>query len=265
MGRIPRVLKEKKLNTSMSDSDNSNSKQSDDSDPLALLPSPSQSQQSSSSLNLKEIIMMNETNSSIMSLQKSNNTESTATHSTYFLRMSFENSNQLFFNSLREKTFHTYTNYSSRYDKMFEKAIFYSSRCLTSVDGLSENQVKLSDIWNAVMCTISNDLNYFIKFLLSFPGFSYLKRNDFNNLLKENLLTIYVLTTLRLYINDELYYTLDGDLQYSKKRMRMAYGDQVVEKVFSAAKKLYEIKITDCELALFIPHIITLTGLDLHI
>ncbi len=264
MGRIPRLAKEKKLNSPVL---SSLSNDSDDTNTSSY----NQSDNSQSSLKLKDMIMMSEKNSSHTSFSTYNsfvpvnnnkcehnlNLNISSSDSIYF-KMSFENSNQLFLNSLRDKTFNLFKMYSSRYDSMYERAVYYTSQNIQYVDG--RDDVKLSEIWSAVMYTISNDLEPMAKYLNSLPGFSFLKRNDFSNLFKENLFTIYILTTIRLYINGELYYCLNGNIQYTRKRMGQAFGFQATDKMFECALRLQEIKITESELALLIPYIITQTS-----
>jgi hypothetical protein len=158
-------------------------------------------------------------------------------------------------NNLRESSLKFYQEYCS---EKFSRQEQYLNVFICEKIKHDKKIISIREVFVAASLEISLDMKCLSKNLHHLPGLlSCLDYCDFHSLLSENLFSIYILTTHKLFYNEEYFYFLPNGIQCSLYWMRKMLGDRGFELYFDAIKKLNQIRASEAELALLIPYIIT--------
>ena len=91
------------------------------------------------------------------------------------------------------------------------------------------------------------------------PGFDNICTNDLITTLNDSLPVIFGLLATKLFINDECYLQHDG-IQFTKKWMIEFVGADLADGIFNFHNKINELSLTNQEIALLIPFVLTSPG-----
>jgi hypothetical protein len=158
----------------------------------------------------------------------------------------------LIVNVVGDRSYQLYNQYSNRFRPFHERAKVLVSQKCTKFPG---SDASLQDIWSAFLNDTREDLRHILMYTKNLPGLSALSKSDFNDLLKDNVFTIYVLTSPYLFLNNELFYFMDNDIQLTRKWFEKIIGVEACDLMFALAERLNELKATDTELSLMIPNV----------
>ena len=114
----------------------------------------------------------------------------------------------------------------------------------------------LDQAWAAIINHLSMHIKTFMEYTKQLPGFDKMDLEDLGAILKENLSFMGSLRVHYLHINDECYFMYD-DIQFSRKWLEKLVGEKACDRTLEFHKKLSILKLTDQEMGLFFPFILT--------
>jgi hypothetical protein len=150
----------------------------------------------------------------------------------------------IYLSLLRDKSYHLYNEY----------AISLLSTKLTQqqqTGQLKNSGLNIENLFN-------HDLKQLICYLTHLPGFLACDQKDLENMLSENLLSIYALITFKLYFSDEeTLIVLNDSLICIREWLERTIGAPVLKVIENIQKTVSFLGISDCEFALLLPFILT--------
>nr|ASL70511.1 nuclear receptor [Brachionus rotundiformis] len=98
-----------------------------------------------------------------------------------------------------------------------------------------------------------------IDYIRKLPGFGSLDRAEFEQVVIERIFLVITLRVAKLFMDGEFYLFLDLDegVYFSRAIMNKAYGTSLTNDIFEFLAKFSQLKLTDQELSVFIPAVIT--------
>jgi hypothetical protein len=175
------------------------------------------------------------------------------------LFMDSENINFVFLISMiRDKVYHLYVNFTKCLEKNLE---IYKMLTDKNIKIFSGSDASKEEAWSCYLTNIQHHIKSYIKFSKELPGLNYLTIRDFNAILNDNLPILFGLKITKLYTDKEGYFMM-GDIQLTRKWLTKFFGKTMCECIFEFHRQIKNLKLTDQELALLFPFILTSLGIN---
>nr|ASL70585.1 nuclear receptor [Brachionus plicatilis] len=159
---------------------------------------------------------------------------------------------------LRDKCYQIFLECNYEFDHVhYEKAVklaesggrpheHFSSMCKKSI---------IERFLPALQKNIKTSIDYIRKL----PGFGSLSHKEFEHVVIDRIFLVITLRVAKLFIDGEFYLFLDLDegVYFSRTIMNKAYGPNLTNDIFEFLDKFNQLKLTDQELSVFIPAVIS--------
>lgn len=170
----------------------------------------------------------------------------------------------LFFNIKNENVLFTLVVIREKVNKAYLELIKPLEQQLNIANSIINNNISIAEAskeesWNAYKIYAKNSAPYFIEYVRELPGFEGICQHDFNSLVDDNVSLLFGFRIAKLYINDDLYLVL-GNLRVDRLMLNQFYGIKMSDFIFDFHKNLNGLNLTNYELALLIPFILTIIG-----
>ena len=140
------------------------------------------------------------------------------------------------------------------FESMMERATYLRSNKITLYDGHNASK---DNVINACKGMLAKHTKDYINLIQNIPGLmDCIDLNDLVILAEDNLLVIFGLKSTHLFIENEFYLFNEG-VQISKKWMDYLLSHEMSNKVFEFHERFNSLRLTDNEVALLIPILIT--------
>ena len=155
---------------------------------------------------------------------------------------------------LKDKMHHLFVEQREPYEAMVERARFLRANQVNVFDG--HNASKESVLNTAKSLLVKHTRDY-ITLIQNIPGLiDFLDLNDVVTLAEDNLCLVFGFKVSHLFIDGEFYAMVDG-VQLSRKWMDVIVGVDMANKIFDFHMSLNALGLTDVEMALLIPILLT--------
>jgi hypothetical protein len=178
---------------------------------------------------------------------------------TYFTSSYINNSNESFLVLLaiiRDKCYQLYNQLTKPFDQMYERAKELIRNKVTDFEGRNASK---EDVYAKFLNVMTIHVKEYLLYTKDLPGFSKICINDLNAIHAENMAPMFTLKFHKLHINGECYLMAD-DIQITRKWSNEIAGIKATDFVFDFHQKLSDLKLTDQEMSLIFPFIMTSTG-----
>ena len=140
------------------------------------------------------------------------------------------------------------------FEPMFERARFIIEN---QINESSKSFASKDEVLKRVEMLLMKHTQDYLDLIQNIPGFiDLLDLNDVVSLAQDNLCFIFGLKVTHLFINNEFYAVIE-DFQLSKKWMELLLGSEMAKRVFEFHESLNNLNLTDQEIALLIPILLT--------
>ena len=175
------------------------------------------------------------------------------------LFFNMENENILFLLTIiRDKVYQLYIELIKPLEKNIEQAHELIKNKIKTFEG---HEVTKEKAWQCHITEMKNQAQLFVTYGKSLPGFNNISSRDFTAIIGDNLAVLVGFKITKLYIKDECYYIIDH-IQMCKYWQRRFFGEAILNNILDFHHKLNNLKLSNHELALMIPFVLTSTGLD---
>ena len=155
---------------------------------------------------------------------------------------------------LKDKMLHLLQEQREPFEPMMERAAYLGANKITLYDGHNASK---DNVINAVKGMLAKHTKDYINLIQNIPGLmDCLDLNDLVVLAEDNLLVIFGLKCTQLFIENEFYLFNEG-VQISRKWMDVILSYEMSMKVFEFHERFNSLCLTDQEVALLIPILIT--------
>lgn len=168
---------------------------------------------------------------------------------------------------LRDKCYQTFLECNRDFDHVhMEKA----KKLLENKDNLNKlindfSIMSKKSIIERFLPALQKNIKTSIDYIKKLPGFGSLAQKDFEKIVIERIFLVITLRVSKLFIDGEFYLFLDLDdgVYFSRAIMNKAYGTNLTNDIFEFFEKFNQLKLTDQELSVFIPTVISSMGLEI--
>jgi hypothetical protein len=157
---------------------------------------------------------------------------------------------------IKDKTYQLYKEYTKIFESQLERANYLVKHNITIYDG---HDATLDQAWNAVFKYHSEHIKDYMIYTKELPGFNKICAEDLASIHRENITLIAMLRCQMLIIKGESYFVSDN-IQFCKSWTRKLFGEKACIHVFKLHTSFEDLHLTDNEMALVIPFILTSTG-----
>jgi hypothetical protein len=178
---------------------------------------------------------------------------------TYFTDSYINSSNENFLVLLaiiRDKCYQLYNQFTKSNQKLYERAKELIKNKVTEFEG---RNARKEDVYAKFLNQMTIHVKEYLLYTQDLPGFNKIAVEDLNAIHKENVAAMFTLKFHKLHINGECYFMAD-DIQITRKWSEEIAGVKASDFVFEFHQKLSDLKLTDQEMSLIFPFIITSTG-----
>lgn len=155
---------------------------------------------------------------------------------------------------LREKMLELYLEQREPYDIMLDRARFLIANKVDVFDGHDACKER---VLNSTQELLSKHTNDYVRFVQNLPGLTdCIDVNDLIALAQDNFCLVFAMKVTNLFIENEFYLSLN-DVQLSRKWMESLLGIEIANKVFQFHSIFNKLELTDNEISLLIPILIT--------
>lgn len=178
------------------------------------------------------------------------------------LFFNMENENILFLLTIiRDKVYQLYIELIKPLEKNIEQAHELIKNKIKTFEG---HEVTKEKAWQCHITEMKNQAQLFVAYGKSLPGFNNISSKDFTAIIGDNLAVLVGFKITKLYIKNECYYVIDH-IQMCKYWLRKFFGEAILNNILDFHHKLNNLKLSNHELALMIPFVLTSTGLNAFI
>ena len=117
----------------------------------------------------------------------------------------------------------------------------------------------IDEVWKSYTNELSSHIKAYVLYARELPGFNKMDVDDFSAILNDSIPPIFGLKITKFFIDDECYLLIDH-IQLSRKWMNLLIGKNVSDIIFEFHNKLHSLNITNQELALIFPYVLTSAG-----
>ena len=157
---------------------------------------------------------------------------------------------------IRDKCYQLYNQFVKPLEKDLDRAHYLVKHNIKVFEGYD---VSREVFFSEIIASLENFIKSYLKYTIDLPGFSEICAEDLNFIHKELALTILTLCTNKYYINGECYF-MYGNIQQSKKWIYELVGTKAGNYIFDFQKKFQNLNLTEYEIALIIPFLLTSIG-----
>jgi hypothetical protein len=159
---------------------------------------------------------------------------------------------------IRNKCYQLYKQFVKPFEKDLDQAHFLVKNNFKVFEG---HDVRKEVLFVQIIASLENFIKYYLKYTIDLPGFNKICIEDLNFIYKEFTLTILTLCTNKYYINGECYFMF-GNIRQSKKWIYELVGIRAGNYVFDFQKKFQNLNLTEYEIALIFPFVLTSIGIS---
>lgn len=116
------------------------------------------------------------------------------------------------------------------------------------------------EVYDAYMEDMQNHAQIFVSFVKNLPGFNNICQKDLTSIINGNLPNLLGFKITKLYINGESYFCMKNNLQLTRDWHIRLFGEAHSNAIFEFHNKLSSLKLTNQEMSLLIPFILTSIG-----
>lgn len=116
------------------------------------------------------------------------------------------------------------------------------------------------EVYDAYMEDMQNHAHIFVSFVKNLPGFNNICQKDLTSIINGNLPNLLGFKITKLYINGESYFCMKNNLQLTRDWHIRLFGEAHCNAIFEFHNKLSSLKLTNQEMSLLIPFILTSMG-----
>lgn len=178
---------------------------------------------------------------------------------TFFTELFLNSENESFLyllSFIRDKVYQMYIEFV----KPLENNIEYAKDLVkNNVKLFSGHDSSKEEVWRCYFNNISNFAKMYVFFAKELPGFNKICTEDFSKILNDCLPVIYGIRSTKLFHDGESYLLADH-VQLTKKWIVELVGEANTDIIFSFHTKLNSLNLTNQELALLIPFVLTSPG-----
>lgn len=121
--------------------------------------------------------------------------------------------------------------------------------------------IQIESIWQGLSHEITEFTKSLVFYIQNLPGLDTLASNEIIEIVNRRIFTVYGLRLMRLFINNENYHLLpDFTTVFSKYWMNRTFGVDLCKLIFVYHDKLNRFCLTDRELSLLLPVLLSTTG-----
>jgi hypothetical protein len=178
---------------------------------------------------------------------------------TYFTENYFntENESLLFLLPvLRDKCHQIYTEFLKQFKDDIERAHYLVSNNITVYDG--HNATK-EEFMSCFFQYLAKQTKLCMNYASKIPGCNKLCADDYNKIIKQNYFALMNIHTIKLFFNNECFIMMNN-MQLSRKWIVEVMGQKGCDYFFAFLNSLNSLKLTDQEMSLLIPFLLTSTG-----
>ena len=115
-------------------------------------------------------------------------------------------------------------------------------------------------VWESFLRTMLDFTKKTYSFIQQIPGFDRLNTCDLGNIMHKRLFNIFGLITTKLLVEDEYFLILSDNIRCCKYWIEKCLSKEICKKIFEYHYDLNALELTDNELALLIPVLLTSPG-----
>lgn len=176
-----------------------------------------------------------------------------ASNLNFYLNPSLESS-KIVYNSVRNYSYQIFQEHMGSYEQLYQRAKCESIKQVKNFPG---EDATLDEVWIGIFKQLAINLKAILTYTQKLPGFSRLSQCDLFKLVKDNIFVLFGFFIVKLFIDDELYFILPNGVQYTKKRILETMDQSLGNKMIEMERSLVKMKITDNELALLVPYVLS--------
>lgn len=156
---------------------------------------------------------------------------------------------------LREKCFNLFMEDNNIFKGQYTKAIHMASAGFKI--GLD---LDLKLVWEEYLTMIRNFTMWLVKYMKKLPGFDKIRADDLVTILNQRLFVVLGFIVSKLFIREELYMLINDRIHLSRYWCDKIFGDLLSKKIFYYHSKLNEFELTESEICILIPYILSFDG-----
>jgi hypothetical protein len=157
------------------------------------------------------------------------------------------------FNLLRDRCYQLYA--ENNFSKDADRAKAMVQMGIKKFPG---DELTFAETWPSLNSCMIARFEQFVKYTQSLPGIDRINRKDLFTLLSDLYLILSGIFTTRVFINEQSYIWLPGGIQLTRRLLNSFCTKALTDRVFRFHAKLAQMEITDHELALLTPVILTM-------
>jgi hypothetical protein len=176
----------------------------------------------------------------------------------FFCNKDVREDKNLSFEALKSEAYENYSQFTMKMKKQKEYAVYLIENKIPQMHTIENTS--LDHIWHAFRLNIVDNVQRILKYANSLPGFDKILKEDLTTLVQENIFLIQLFNLTRLYMNNDSYALLPGDIVFSKYWIKRCFGEQNMNKLFECFEIISSTEFTEHELSLLYPFLLTKTG-----
>nr|ASL70580.1 nuclear receptor [Brachionus plicatilis] len=156
---------------------------------------------------------------------------------------------------LSDKIYQIYIDHNEPVAKLLDRASILINNQANVFVGWDAN---VKQVWDGLLESIPAQVKSLIGICRDTPGLNELAQKDLTNLVNNRLFDYFLLKHSPLFINGESYLMLPNMIQYTRTWMLRIIGQEMVETIFRFAEEFNSLKMTNKEIALMYPFVLTM-------
>ncbi|RNA07521.1 nuclear receptor subfamily 1 group D member 1-like, partial [Brachionus plicatilis] len=156
---------------------------------------------------------------------------------------------------LSDKIYQIYIDHNEPVAKLLDRASILINNQVNVFVGWDAN---VKQVWDGLLESIPAQVKSLIGICRDTPGLNELAQKDLTNLVNNRLFDYFLLKHSPLFINGESYLMLPNMIQYTRTWMLRIIGQEMVETIFRFAEEFNSLKMTNKEIALMYPFVLTM-------
>lgn len=186
-----------------------------------------------------------------------NNNSSLVIHQQDPVTISPIENNILIFTVLRDKCFQLFTEETEKYDAHFPRAMDLERK---EAINPANFDIPIKYVWENLFKEVQDHTIWLYTYAKNLPGFDRICSKDFIKIMNNNIFTTYGIKTTRLFKDNEYYLVHHDSYRYNRKQMLRTMGYELTEMVLDYHSKMNSLGLTDYELSILMPLVLTSTS-----
>ena len=144
--------------------------------------------------------------------------------------------------------------------KPVEQDVKQSNEKLKHPENLNkEIEYTRENLWPIFKEFLKSLVPNFVSYAKELPGFSEICQHDFTTLLDDNLPSLFAFRLSKLYRNNESYLVV-ANIHFDRNLKTLLFGNEIMDPIFEFHMELIDLCLTNNEIALLIPFILSSPG-----